>query len=387
MRPLRSSTGCRGCPGVRRAGCFGRFLLLMLLMSFWGPVSSTRGLKFSERRSEDIREAPLGAVTLERRRRLLGVFEEWLAGQTELPLSEVCQLAPVLSTLVRSFGWEAFDAGWPRNDYKDTILAVSDLHPWSRAGLTAAWRVVSRWEQLEPTTPHTPLPLSLFRAAIVVMASWGWLKVLTLTWIGFFGLLRPGEICEIRGGDCRRPDDGRGLLIRIRRPKRRAGGARQEYSKVDEEDLPEVVLKVLERLPRGEALWPGTPRSLVVRLQKVLGALVPQPARFTLGSLRSGGATHLFQRWGEDVGRLQWRGRWRVVTTLAHYIQELTAAGIASQWSAAVHAAIDDAASMLEGVLADLCVEFGAGPDFVLNAQLTALAMASVAVAQHSRRR
>ena len=156
---------------------------------------------------------------------------------------------------------------------------------------------------------------------------------------------------------------------------------------MDEEDLPEVVLKVLERLPRGEALWPGTPRSLVVRLQKVLGALVPQPARFTLGSLRSGGATHLFQRWGEDVGRLQWRGRWRVVTTLAHYIQELTAAGIASQWSAAVHAAIDDAASMLEGVLADLCVEFGAGPDFVLNAQLTALAMASVAVAQHSRRR
>ena len=386
-RRWRSSTGFRGRRGARHAGCFSALLWLMLLMSSWGPVSSTRGLKYSERNAEDIREAPLSSVTLARRRRLLEVFENWLVTQTPLPLLEVCGQPPLLSDVLRAFGWEVFDAGWPKNDYKDVILAVSDLAPWSRPGLTSAWRVVSRWNQLEPETPHVPVPLALFRGTCTVLACWGWTRVLTLMWIGFFALLRPGEICGIRGGDCRKPDDGRGLLIRIHQPKRRVGGARQEYAKLDEEDLPTVVWLVLSKLKRGELLWPSTPQSLVVRWRKALGELVSHPARFTLGSLRSGGATHLFQRWDEDVTRLQWRGRWRVVTTLAHYIQELTAFGISTQWSASVHARIDEASLLLDAVLLDLCEELGADPDFILGAQLSAWAVAATIAAKHSRRR
>ena len=33
---------------------------------------------------------------------------------------------------------------------------------------------------------------------------------------------------------------GGGLLLKIRRPKRRAGGAKQEYARLDEEDVVEV---------------------------------------------------------------------------------------------------------------------------------------------------
>jgi hypothetical protein len=289
--------------------------------------------------------------------------------------------------VLRAFGWQAYDSGWPKNDYKDVILAVADVAPWSRPGLTGAWRVVSRWSQLEPETPHVPVPLPLFRASCVVLASWGWTRILACVWIGFFGLLRPGEVCGLLGGDCRRPDDGRGMLVRVRHPKRRAGGARQEYAKLDEEDLPEVVWRVLSRLKRGEPLWPSTPQSLVVRWRKALGALVPHPARFTLGSLRCGGATHLFQRWNEDVVRLQWRGRWRVVTTLSHYIQELTAFGIATQWSAAVHSLIDETSALLDSVLLDLCEELGADSHFILGAQISAWAVAASVVARHSVRR
>ena len=102
-------------------------------------------------------------VTQERPSRLMGTFLEWLPSQTPLGLGELCRDLPLLSDVVRSFGWAAFDAGWPKNDYKDVILGIVDTSPWARPVLTAAWRVVARWNQLEPSAPHNPLPIDLFR--------------------------------------------------------------------------------------------------------------------------------------------------------------------------------------------------------------------------------
>ena len=100
-----------------------------------------------------------------------------------------------------------------------------------------------------------------------MLAAWGWMRVLTLLWIGFLCLLRPGEICEIRGGDIMRLSEkqGRELLIRIGRPKRRVGGARQEYAKIDEEDAHPAIWAVLSRLKPGEPLWQSSPKALALR--------------------------------------------------------------------------------------------------------------------------
>ena len=87
---------------------------------------------------------------------------------------------------------------------------------------------------------------------------------------------------------------------------------------------------MLSGLAPGSRLWPASAAALVRRLRLALGYLTPRPALFTLGSLRSGGATALFARWGEDVARLQWRGRWRDGRSLPHYVQELIAARITS---------------------------------------------------------
>ena len=160
--------------------------------------------------------------------------------------------------------------------------------------------------------------------------------------------------------------------MRIGRPKRRVGGAKQEYARLDEEDVHPLVIAVLRKLPSGERLWPSSPKALGLRLQRALGQLVPQPERFTLGSLRSGGATHLFQRWAEDVPRLQWRGRWRVATTLAHYIQELSAVAIGLNWSPRVLNRISWASDLMADALADLLGEFDQQDHFLLGAQLSA---------------
>ena len=121
-----------------------------------------------------------------------------------------------------------------------------------------------------------------------MLAAWSWMRVLTALWIGYFGLLRPGEICDLRGGDTLIVHHG--LLVKIKRPKRRAGGARQEYSRLDHQDCHPFVLKFLAKLPTGHRLWPCSPKALGLRFQCALERLVPQPGRFNarIAPLRRG---------------------------------------------------------------------------------------------------
>ena len=80
-----------------------------------------------------------------------------------------------------------------------------------------------------------------------------------------------------------------------------------------------------------------------------MGAHVP----FTVGSLRTGGATHLFRRWDESLVRLCWRGRWKDANTVWHYVQELQAAEIAAQSTAAVAERVQMLASLLPELVAE----------------------------------
>ena len=89
-------------------------------------------------------------------------------------------------------------------------------------------------------------------------------------------------------------------------------------------------------MDRSQLIWPSSAPTLGRRFRKILGRLVPLPATFSLGSLRAGGATFLFGEFDEDLQRLAWRGRWRQINTLAHYVQELAASRIGMAWSSSV---------------------------------------------------
>ena len=127
---------------------------------------------------------------------------------------------------------------------------------------------------------------------------------------------------------------------------------------MDKEFIPEIVIRLLSQLGPMERIWPGSPEQLVRRLRKIWALLVPSPKGFSLGSFRAGGATFLFGRWGEDLQRLAWRGRWRAVATLAHYIQELGAARISQQWTETQRERILLAANMWETVAQELLLFF-----------------------------
>ena len=53
------------------------------------------------------------------------------------------------------------------------------------------------------------------------------------------------------------------------------------------------------------------------------------PAKLlTPSCLRAGGASFHFAHWGENLPRLAWRGRWRSMKMLEHYVQELAVATV-----------------------------------------------------------
>ena len=70
------------------------------------------------------------------------------------------------------------------------------------------------------------------------------------------------------------------------------------------------------------------------RFDTILQAAAIPLQTFLPSSFRPGGATALFQASGENVLKLQWRGRWQNVKMLERYVQELQAMDVWGSLSA-----------------------------------------------------
>ena len=135
--------------------------------------------------------------------------------------------------------------------------------------------------------------------------------------------------------------------------KEEDGSATCEYSRIDICNLHPAHLEILKSAPSSAKIRPASPSVLGRRLQMALKQVIRRPGLYTLGSLRSGGATTLFKRWGEDLPHLMWRGRWRESKTLGHYVQELVAARITLCFSAGERQRV----ALLSGCLGDVLDE------------------------------
>ena len=150
-------------------------------------------------------------------------------------------------------------------------------------------------------------------------------------WLCFAALLRPSELLGLRCMDVIFPEgtgtEDPGVVLVIQQPKTRRIW-KSQFVLVDEPALI-AWLKWWSRLvskngpespffPVSAAKW----RKMFATMMSVLG--VPNSG-FTLGSLRSGGATSHF-RLHRNLGHLQYLGRWSSAKTLEHYLHEAYAA-------------------------------------------------------------
>lgn len=77
-----------------------------------------------------------------------------------------------------------------------------------RKSLQGTWQTLKAWEEQQPSSYRPPLPVPLLVAIVCEARRFAlsvrdskhtdlWLTFSTLVLVGFFGMLRPGEICRL----------------------------------------------------------------------------------------------------------------------------------------------------------------------------------------------
>lgn len=226
---------------------------------------------------------------------------------------------------------------WIRCCYEDGVsvdfvrsglLSYADRMWWQRQSLKPSWDLLGEWEAREPTEHRVPAPPEAVRAVVAVALAWGWNRVALVIWLTFVGLLRPGEAIDLRVRDLiyleEDEESGTGVVVVvIREPKTQRRYARVQHVIIDEEPLVEFCRWMAEERNPDEYLYGMSMATLSSRLDAILRKL-GVPGLFTLGGLRSGGATHFWIR-ERNFDGLRLRGRWAAARTLEHYVQECVA--------------------------------------------------------------
>lgn len=203
--------------------------------------------------------------------------------------------------------------------------------------LRGAWRAIQGWRSLRTTKSRIPITAYVLEGVVLegIFEGWKtdgwerqqmWASALAL-WLGFYCLLRPSEVLQLKVGDLSFSGPGTktrdpGMVVVVRTPKTKRIWHRQ------------FVLCREERLERWLRWWVvgksktrplfGLTRYLWVKFFNIfLSRLNLEGGGYTLGSLRAGGATHHFRCHG-NLGELQFLGRWTSQNTLQFYLKKLS---------------------------------------------------------------
>ena len=211
---------------------------------------------------------------------------------------------------------------------------------------------------------RVPLPEPILRFLVLIAlmngfisqplqaAEWITLAVALLT--GSHGLMRPGEIVAPTRRMVILPGDSwlgfnEKAVIAVERPKNRRHAARQQFHVIEDERAVAWLSWYCAGLPAFVRLFAISRLRFKNLFRELLGQVGLSSAKFTLASLRAGGATHMFMM-GCDISRLKFLGGWRSINSLEHYVQEAATATILARIPPHVQKQIKSALLLFPGV-------------------------------------
>ena len=220
---------------------------------------------------------------------------------------------------------------------KHAVLFLQIWQPRLRRNLPETWSHLNSWEELRPAGFRAPLPITLLVAMICQSRILGyqseieqdkrlWWIFSVLIGVGFFGLLRPGEIFNMRCEDVSLPNaislGSPFAVLRIRSPKNARQMGRHQYTTVKHPDVGDwLVWLIHDRKTSGSAVWPGSQQKFRRFFKICCDKLGIAHCKFSPASLRAGGATWHVDQTSSDIGRLRFEGRWTNLRSLEHYVQ------------------------------------------------------------------
>ena len=214
--------------------------------------------------------------------------------------------------------------GFGRALASDTVAAIQDAQPDVRKRLPATWRLLKVWNQNEIPSRAPPLP----EEALHAMVGYAMFKsehyfALSLL-VGFYGVLRTGEILELKAGHVAVDTERGPAVISLGLTK---GGQRQGAAESVTVTSEQVIRWLHQWAHQASARTPLCPKPAQWRklFNTTLEALGFSSFQFRPYSLRRGGATYWFKKWG-TMDRLLVYGRWQNARTARTYVNDGLAA-------------------------------------------------------------
>ena len=242
------------------------------------------------------------------------------------------QLLPFLKTLTNGHELDEAITDWIEQCWKEgeTLGLINDalcgLHhfaPWTKKQIPQSWKLFAVWRKLEGPSRALPITANIVYCLANYALEHCDIIFAGMLLIGFFGLLRTGELLNVRA--CDLLADKKNLLISLPNTKSGTRHSAAEMVQVSDPFTLEVIREVkayrVDNNCLKVPLWDFTPQSFRDRFAYHLRKFDLVSHGFRPYSLRRGGATHLFQVSGSMELALL-KGRWSSPKVAKIYISD-----------------------------------------------------------------
>ena len=226
----------------------------------------------------------------------------------------------LLDPLVCDYVEHLWYTGQGRGLANDTLAGLQDLDPKIKGYLPGSWRLLKTWGVNEVPARAPPLPEPVLHA----MCGWAFFHNhitfgISLL-IGFYGMLRTGEILSLTRRNLSSHSSQEKVLISLGLTKsgKRAGAAESVILGYDKAVKTVQKWMTLATTSHSLSRNPGNWRKL---FNDALSGLRLTQYNFRPYSLRRGGATWWFSR-HHSLDQILIQGRWQAVKTARIYLNE-----------------------------------------------------------------
>ena len=215
-----------------------------------------------------------------------------------LPVLETVQTLQGLDYAISAWIEEMFTAGEPQHLISDALCGLHWREPWTKRSLPNSWRLFHVWRRLEVASRAPPLTSRLIRSMVAYCLAHNDIQMAAAFLVGFYGLLRTGEILNLRMSDCLITNGHCILSLSDTKSGKRKGTAEMVHIS---DVLTVEVLHTLQQIRRLELcpaglLWNLSPAVFRHRFAFYCHKFDLTRHGFRPYSLRRGGATHIFQQ-------------------------------------------------------------------------------------------
>ena len=193
----------------------------------------------------------------------------------------------------------------------DALCGLQHYHPWVKTRIPLSWRLFKVWRKVEAPNRAPPITLKVIEAWLMYAVDHNDLPFAAMLVLGFFGLLRTGELLQVRAIDIM--VGSKAAVISLKDTKTGLRNAAKETVSIQEAvaldilraTLDECKFHKLTKVP----IWTKSAESFRNAFKHHCKIFDMVSQNFRPYSLRRGGATWLFQCTGSMELALL-KGRW-----------------------------------------------------------------------------